>query len=72
MYWYSDNRSIQFNFNGKKVNGIGLSVDTGPALYFYQHFKMQTGLPVNKPIALLMWTFSKSVLKQWLETMRKP
>ena len=35
MYWYYDDGSIQFNFNRQqKVGGIGLSMDTGPALYF--------------------------------------
>ena len=34
MYWYSYNRSIQFNFNGQKVGGIVLSMDTGPDMYF--------------------------------------
>ena len=28
MYWYSDDKSIQFNFNKQKVGGIGLSMDT--------------------------------------------
>ena len=42
-------RSIQFNSIsiGKKVGGIGLSMDTGPALYFSQHVKLQAESPVN-------------------------
>ena len=47
MYWYSDGRSIQFNFNRQKVGEIGLSMDADPALYFLKHFKIQVGLPVK-------------------------
>ena len=34
MYWYSDDRSIQFNFNGQKSgrNRAFMDVDTGPFL----------------------------------------
>ena len=35
MYWYSDDRSIQFSFNRQKMGGIGLSMDTGPLFLTY-------------------------------------
>ena len=34
VYWYSDEGSIQLISIGRKVGGIGFSMDTGPSLYF--------------------------------------